>query len=58
MTGSKGEDILTHFLQISLCVYVCVYKSLCETHDQFTYNVYGTFEVAQKGFVSHMYLKY
>ena len=24
MTGSKGEDILTHFLQISLCVYMYV----------------------------------
>ena len=37
MTGSKGEDILTHFLQSSLCLYVD--ENSCETHDQFTYNV-------------------
>ena len=59
MTGSKGEDILTHFLHSSLSVCnVCAYENSCETHDQFTYNVYGTFIVAQKGFFAHMYFKY
>ena len=50
MTGSKAEDILTHFLQTSLCLYV--YENSCETHDQFTYNVYGTFKLAQKGLLT------
>ena len=54
MTGSKGEDILTHFLQSSLCLYVD--ENSCKTHDQFSYNVnpevYGTFKLAQKGFLT------
>ena len=49
MTGSKGEDILTHFLHSSLSVCnVCAYENSCETHDQFTYNVYGTFKLHKK----------
>ena len=50
MTGSKGEDILTHFLQSSLCLYVD--ENSCETHDQFSYNAYGTFKLAQKVFLT------
>ena len=59
MTGSKGEDILTHFLQISLCVYMYV---CMRAHVKLMTNLhimlYGTFVVAQKGFFSHMYFKY